>query len=103
MIYLVYTNSLGSHCSNEYLTKASINNLEENDLDAYHKDDGIILHRGAITYSDALIKGSETLPTFIESALRESGKPILEFSDDENSPAACVEFYNSLTEETVEG
>jgi len=103
IIYSVYNNSFGKHFNAEFLAKASINNLEETDLGAYVNDDGIILHRGAIAYSDALIKGSEELLPFIEKALLDSGKPVMEFTNDENSPAACVEFYKSLTEEPVEG
>jgi starch synthase len=102
IIYSVYNNSLGKHFNSEFLAKASINNLAENDLGAYLNDDGIILNQGAITYSDALIKGNEELPPNIEKALLDSGKPVMEFTNDENSPSIYVDFYNSLMEETVD-
>jgi starch synthase len=103
IIYSVYDNSLDKHFSNGFLTKASINNLEEEDLSAYLNGSGINLHQGAVTYSDVVIKGSEGLPSSIEKLLDDAGKPVLEFKTEAEYLPAYVEFYQSLLEETVNG
>lgn len=103
IVYSVYPNSLGKHFADGFVTKASINNLEEEDLGAYFNEDGINLHKGAITYSDAIIKGSAELPESVEDMLRISDKPILDFKDESEYLQSYLEFYNTLMEEPVEG
>lgn len=104
IIYSVYGNSLGKFFNNGFLTKASINSLEPDDLSAYLNDGNIRLDKGAITYADALIKGSPELPDSLEKTILDSGKPVLDYIDAENLPSVYVDFYNSLLEEeTVDG
>lgn len=99
IIYSVYNTMLDKSFSDEFVTKASINNLEENDLSAYLNGKGINLHQGAIAYSDALIRGSEDLSENVEKLVQDSGKPVLDFKKAEEFLPAYLEFYHSLLEE----
>jgi len=59
VIYSMYDNSLSSNFTDEFIEKASINNLEEGDLAQYNIGDEITLHHGAVQFADVLIKGGE--------------------------------------------
>lgn len=102
IVYSVYDNTMEDSFTNAFLTKASINNLEEEDLSAYMNGKGVNLHQGAIAYSDAIIRGSESLPSSVEKLLEDNEKPVLEYQNSDDFPAIYLDFYNSLLEEAVE-
>jgi len=101
VVYSLYDNSHEDFFTGEFIEKASINNLEPEDLAAYLNGDAITLHKGACTFSDAIIKGSEGLGDSAEKALIGMDKPILEFKGEEDYLSAYVEFYNSVLEQEV--
>ncbi len=99
IVYSVYNTSMDKSFSDSFVAKASINNLEENDLNAYVNGKGINLHQGAVTYSDALIRGSEDLSESVEKLVQDSGKPVLDFKNEDEFLPAYLDFYHSLLEE----
>lgn len=101
-IYSAYQGSLGGTFNESFLEKASINNLEAEDLAFYKDGDKIALHKGATAYSDAIIKGSETMDKGVDEMLAASGKPLLDYQGTEDYLPAYIEFYNSLLEQEVE-
>lgn len=101
-IYSAYNGSLAATFDETFKDKASINNLEPEDLAAYQEGKIVSLHKGATTYSDAIIKGSEDLGDDINKILADSGKPVLEFQSEEEYLPAYIEFYNSLLEQEVQ-
>ena len=98
VIYSAYEESLGNSFGKSFLEKATINNLELEDLNAYHNGDDITLHEGAIQHADAIIRGSEKLDKNVEAALKASGKEVLDFQSEEEYLAAYLAFYNTLLE-----
>jgi starch synthase len=102
IIYSVYQEELDQNFSNGFLTKASINNLEEDDLSAYLNGTNINLTQGALTYSDAAIRGSKFLSENAVQLLENYGKPVLDYKNEEEFLPAYLDFYNTLMEETVE-
>ena len=101
VVYSIYNNSLEGTFTDDFVDKASINNLEAEDLTDYLKGDGITLHKGACVFSDAIIKGSEELSVALEKALQGLDKPTLEFKGEEDYLSAYLEFYNSVLEQEV--
>ncbi len=102
VVYSLYNGSLDATFSENFISKASINNLEASDLTHYTNDaNKVTLHNGAIAISDAIIKGSENLDETDLAAVAKSGKPFLEFQG-ENYLTAYHEFFNSLLEQPVE-
>jgi starch synthase len=85
---------------NEFAAKASINNLEADDLIAYQSENEVNVHKGAIAFADAIIKVGE-VSEVIEKALSESDKPILDAPEATGFGKAYFEFYNSLEAEVV--
>jgi starch synthase len=55
-----------------------------------------------LSYSDAAIRGSETLPAGVEKLLENLNKPVLDYKNEDEFLPAYVDFYNTLMEETVE-
>jgi len=102
VVYSLYENSLGKTFSESFFEKASINNLEPEDLEAYKTGEGINLHAGAVTYADAVITGSEDLSSETTKIVEGTDKPVLEYKGEEEYLAAYLEFFNSLLEQEVE-
>ena len=101
VIYSVYENSLGKNFGESFLEKATINNLEVEDLKDYRDGDSITLHEGAITHADALITGSEKLEDAVADKLKSCGKSVLEYKKEEEYLGAYLAFYNELLESEV--
>jgi starch synthase len=87
----------------EFAMKASINNLEAEDLREFKNGDNADIHKGALNYSDAVIVGSKEVSPEITSILASSDKPVLEGADTEGGFKPYLEFYNTIeeTEEVV--
>ncbi|MCB0563778.1 MAG: glycogen/starch synthase [Phaeodactylibacter sp.] len=102
VVYSVYDNALDKSFSDKFIAKASINNLNEEDLKAYQNGSGITLHKGAISYADALVIGSEKVGEAVSKVLSGLDKPVMGYLSDEENLDAYLEFYNSLTTEEVE-
>lgn len=81
IIYSVYNNTLEKHFDQSFTAKASINNLTEENLSAYVNGQGISLDKGAITFSDAMIRGSEEFSEELESLLENTDKPMFRTSE----------------------
>jgi len=103
IVYSLYGEDVGTGFASDFLTKASINNLEPEDLASYQQDAGPTLHEGAIQFSDALIMGSEKLSDSVVKVLDKHDVPKLEYiSDGEEIMPAYLDFYHSLMEQEVE-
>jgi len=88
--------------NDNFLAKATINNVTTDDLTVFQNGEGVTLHKGAIACADALILGSESYSDTVKKAIDEADKPKLDYiSEEEDYPAAYLEFYQSLLEEKV--
>ncbi len=96
IIYSLYDTLQQEFTFDEFGPKASINNLEEEDMLDYRTGDLADLHKGAIIYSDAVIRGSETMNEAVEAQLLLSEKPVLDYMNAETGLPPIFEFYNSL-------
>ncbi len=101
IVYSVYGEEVGNGFSSNFVTKASINNLEPEDLTAYQNGKGPTLHEGAIQFADAVIRGSEKLSKPVNSLLEKMDIPIQDYISEDVVPA-IVDFYHSLMEQEVE-
>lgn len=97
IIYSVYNESLESNFNKDFFTKASINNLQPKDLQAYQNGTGHVkLHKGAIEYSDALIQGAKKLDAALAKDVKAAGKPTLAYHDEDSYLQAYFDFYKEL-------
>ncbi len=104
IIYSVYNTSIDTSFNEDFQTKACINHLVKKDLKEYMNGNHVWLHKGAIAYSNAIIKGSENLPEEVGDLIGNSGKPVLEYHSLDDFLPAYFDFYHTLLEEeeTVE-
>ncbi|MEM9990731.1 MAG: glycogen/starch synthase [Bacteroidota bacterium] len=99
VVYSMYNQEYDTKFSGDFAEKATINNLRAADLADYVEGEGVNLHKGAIAFSDALIKGSEELGATENKALEYIGeKPVLEFQTEEEYLNQYIEFYKSILE-----
>lgn len=104
LVYSLYNSEVAVPFTENFVSKASINNLEPEDLVAYlDEDQKVNLDKGAITFTDALIKGSENLGDSVPQILEGLEKPILDFQSEDNYLSAYLDFYNVLLEQEVSG
>jgi starch synthase len=101
VVYSVYNEEVGTSFTEQFMAKATINNLTEEDLSAYQNGAGVTLHKGAITFSDAIVKGSETLSDSVLKTIEESGKPTMEHPAENYGKTYIEFFHNLLAEEEV--
>ncbi len=100
VVYSIYEEGMENTVADNFLSKATINNLTASDLDAYQNGAGVTIQKGAITFSDALIIGSDQVDESIKKAAFDADKPILEYQK-EDYLAAYVDFYNAVLGEKV--
>ena len=102
VVYSVYNNAAKNVFTANFNNLASINNLEPEDLVAFGNGKDVDLHKGAISFSDALIEGSENLDDSVSQLISASELPILDFKTEEEYLPAYLDFYNTLLEEEEE-
>lgn len=96
VIYSVYNHDGNEASADRFAEKASINNLEPDDLKPYQSDDAITLHKGAMTFADALIVGSKELSDIVKESVNTEDKPILDFQEADSYLPAYLEFYKGI-------
>ena len=99
MLYSVYNSSFHESFSESFFDKASINNMDPEDLEAFKGENGIDLLKGALSFSDALIVGSEEIDESSQKTLDTFAKPALKYHDEASYLPAYMEFYQSLLQE----
>ncbi len=100
VVFSVYKDNLEHTFDDNFITKASINNLNEDDLSAFKDGDRISLYEGGIAFADGVIQGSEEVSDSVQAALQDPGKPVLQYSAEENFLSGYMDFYSQMLAET---
>ena len=100
VVFSVYKDNLEHTFNDNFITKASINNLTEGDLSAFMDKDKITLYEGGMTFADGVIQGSKEVSESVQSKLKNLDKPVLEFIDTEDYLSKYMEFYSGMLAET---
>jgi starch synthase len=96
IVYSLYDNLKQDFTFEEFGPKASINNLEEEDLLDFKSGSLVNLHKGGIVYSDAIMRGSSIMTDYVEELVADTDKPVLEHIPAESSLSPVLEFYSTL-------
>lgn len=97
VVYSLYNNSLEKTFDKRFLNKASINNLQPEDLKSFvNGRGGIKLHKGALEHADAVIKGSDKYERSVAKEVSGIKKPILDYQDEDSYLPAYIDFYKTL-------
>jgi starch synthase len=103
VIYSLYDDFTQKFNQENFKEKASINNLNPEDLSGFDMGEEVNLHQGAVKYCDAVISGSENNSENVLSLLETCDKPVLNFLPLEKFAPSYLEFYQSLLTEEVPG
>ncbi len=101
VVYSIYDSNMGESFGDKFLEKATINNLEPEDMKDFKEGDKIALHKGALMSADGVIKGSENVSDIDEKIISGLKVPVLEYHNEEEYLAAYLEFFNNLMESEV--
>ncbi len=96
IILSLYDDDFSESFKSGFTEKMISKGLTKEELEHYSDGTYVSLMKGAIDRSDALIMGSEEInPELLEYA-KASGKPMLDYIDDENFYVAYNEFYDKI-------
>lgn len=100
VICSLYDDAFEEKLNEKFPRKIKLEGITDKDLEVYKTPDYQHLMKGAIQYSDALIKGSESIDSEVEKAAKESGKPFLDYQGTEMKQyvPAFNDFYDKILE-----
>ena len=94
VIYSVYQNDFNDDLGEDFMRKASLNYIEDHQLEPFSKADCSSMHIGGIEHADAVVKFDEVNEE-VNQKLVACEKPILNHSDEQIADN-YLNFYNSL-------
>lgn len=92
----VYTESFNNTLNKDMHNKIKFDNLNEDAIKVLEIPSYVNLMKVAIDYSDALIVGSEDIPKDLETYLKASNKPVLEYKNKDEFGEAYKTFFNNI-------
>ena len=96
IIYSVYNDEFVNPLNKNMANKIAQDGINMKDISVLKEPTFENLSKLAIDYSDATIKGSETINKELESYMKKSGKPFLEYQPKETYIDAYFDFYNKF-------
>lgn len=91
----IYNQSFDDTLNNDMINKIAFDNIDSDAIKTLETPSYSNLMKVAIDHSDALIIGSEEIPSELESYLKDSEKPVLDFKEKDEFAEAYTEFYNT--------
>ncbi len=99
IIFSMYDDGFKENLEEGFIEKIVMNGLNKNDLKHYKEGNYVSMMKGAIDRSDALIQGSENIDSEILKYAKASGKPMLDYTEDEDYYIAYNKFYDKIIDE----
>ncbi|MFK2818890.1 glycogen/starch synthase [Flavobacteriaceae sp. LMIT009] len=91
----VYNQSFDESLNTKMIEKIKFDNIDEASIKALEAPSYNNIMKVAVDYSDALIVGSETIPTELDDYLKNCEKPVLDYQHPEEFAEAYTEFYTT--------
>lgn len=96
IIYSVYDDAFQKTLSPNMAAKIAEDGISLNDISVIQDPTFVNLSKLAIDYSDATIKGSEKINPEVESYMKESKKPFLDYQSKETYIDSYFDFYDTF-------
>ena len=96
IIYSVYNDQFNTPLNANMAAKIAEDGIAINEISVINEPNFVNLSKLAIDYSDATIKGSETIDGELEKYMKESKKPFLDYQSKENYIDSFFDFYNTF-------
>ncbi len=97
VIYSAYEDELSSNFTSAFFDIAAINDLESESIESYKTEEKVDLNKGGILHADGVVAGSESIDINVINPEIET--PVLDYTDNEELPKACISFYDQFIEE----
>ncbi|MCH7523680.1 MAG: glycogen/starch synthase [Bacteroidetes bacterium] len=91
----LYNQSFDGALNKDMINKIKFDNLADDAIEILRNPTYNNIMKVAVDYSDALIIGSEEIPTELQDYLNNCEKPVLEYHNPETFAEAYTEFYNT--------
>jgi len=91
----IYNQSFNDTLDKSMIDKIKFDNVEDGAISILEKPSYNNIMKVAINYSDALIVGSQEIPEELQTYLKNSEKPVLEYQEQDAFAEAYTEFYNT--------
>lgn len=91
----IYNQSFDDTLNKDMINKIAFDNIDSDAIKVLEKPTYNNLMKVAIDNSDALIIGSEDIPSELETYLKDSKKPVLDYKAKDEFAEAYTEFYNT--------
>lgn len=91
----IYNQSFDGTLNKDMVNKVKFDNIDDSFIKELEKPTYNTLMKIAIDHSDALIIGSEEIPDELNTHLKKSNKPVLDYKSKDEFGEAYVEFYNT--------
>jgi starch synthase len=95
VVYSIYQDNFSTPLNASFRQKILLPGIQPEDVDLLEVPDYEHITQMAITHSDAVMLGSKAIDPAVESFLRNSGKPYLEYQEQDKFVDAYSEFYKS--------
>ena len=99
VIYSVYDDEFEPSLDEKFGNKVKIDGITNKDLTYYKTPNFVNITKAAIENSDALIVGSEKINGEVESFMKKTGKPMLEFQSMDTYIDTFSSFYDEILNE----
>lgn len=98
VVISIYKDDFKNTFNDSFKQKLMLEGIEESDIDALEKCDYVSLMKLAINMCDGVIQGSEEIDAELVEYAKNSGKPFLEYQDEDSYIAAFNNFYDTILE-----
>jgi starch synthase len=96
VIISVYNDEIPQQFSSDFVRKIKYDGISDKDLRHYKDAGWLSVMKGAIDFSDAVIAGDKEINSDLATYIKKSGKPFLEYQNEENYVEAFDEFYDEI-------
>ncbi len=96
VIYSVYDDHFSESYNEDFAKKVKMDGITNNDLKTLKDPNYVNINLSAMQMADAVIKGSETIHSDLESFIKKTDKPTLQFQSVDNYVEAYSNFYDEL-------
>lgn len=104
LVYSVYNDTFKSPLNSSFGKKLMLEGITEKDVSVLNNNpDFINVTKLGIQYSDAVIQGSKVVEDSISDHIKKTGKPYLDYQNEDEYIDAFSEFYDKLLMENKDG
>ncbi len=97
IVLSVYDDDFPGNLNSDFAEKIKLKGIAEEDTKHFREPSHANLIKGAIDFSDAVIVGSETINSELQSYISKLDKPVLDYQ----SPETYIESYNNFYDEII--